>query len=74
MLIKSQTEYKLKSAPEDTISSVKFAPNSNQFLLVSAWDGTVRLYDIQQNSFRHKYSYDLPILDCCFTVSITFIL
>lgn len=69
MLIKSQTEYKLKSAPETTISSLKFGPNTNQFLLVSSWDGSVRLYDIQQNSFRHKYSHELPVLDCCFTVS-----
>lgn len=69
MLIKSQTEYKLKSPPEDAISSVKFGPNTNQFLLVSSWDGSVRLYDVMANSLRHKYSHDNPVLDCCFTVS-----
>lgn len=70
MLIKSQTEYKLKSPPEDAISSVKFGPNTNQFLLVSSWDGYVRLYDVIANSLRHKYSHNSPVLDCCFTVNI----
>jgi hypothetical protein len=67
--MKSQTEYKLKSPPEDAISSVKFGPNTNQFLLVSSWDGTVRLYDVTTNNLRHKYAHESPVLDCCFTVS-----
>jgi WD40 repeat protein len=41
------SEYQLKNGPEDGISSVKFGPNSNQFLLVSSWDTNVRLYDVQ---------------------------
>ncbi|KAJ3663012.1 hypothetical protein Zmor_007324 [Zophobas morio] len=65
--MKSQTEYKLKSPPEDAISAVKFGPNTNQFLLVSSWDGTVRLYDVTTNNLRHKYTHDAPVLDCCFT-------
>lgn len=73
MLIKPQTEYKLKSPPEDAISAVKFGPHSNQFLLVSSWDGTVRLYDVGVNSLRHKYSHESPVLDCCFTVSYSFV-
>lgn len=66
--MKSQTEYKLKSPPEDAISSVKFGPHTNQFLLVSSWDTSVRLYDVQANNLRHKYTHDAPVLDCCFTV------
>lgn len=66
MLIKSQTEYKLKSPPEDCISSVKFGPHTNQFLLVSSWDCTVRLYDVTTNSLRHKYNHDSSVLDVCF--------
>lgn len=67
--MKSQTEYKLKSPPEDAISSVKFGPHTNQFLLVSSWDGNVRLYDVTSNNLRHKYEHDSAVLDCCFTVS-----
>lgn len=64
----SRTEFKLKSLPEDAISSVKFAPKSNQFLLVSSWDCSVRLYDVTANIERHKYSHELPVLDVCFRV------
>ncbi|KAI4459662.1 mrna export factor and bub3 [Holotrichia oblita] len=70
MLIKSQTEYKIKSPPEDAISSVKFGPNTNQFLLVSSWDSSVRLYDVTTNNLRHKYSHEAPVLDCCFTDAV----
>ncbi|CAG4939583.1 unnamed protein product [Parnassius apollo] len=62
----SRTEFKLKSLPEDAISSVKFAPKSNQFLLVSSWDCSVRLYDVTANIERHKYNHELPVLDVCF--------
>lgn len=63
------SEFKLNDAPEDCISSVKFGPNSSQFLLVSSWDETVRLYDVQSNSMRAKYKHDRAVLDCCFHVS-----
>ncbi|XP_060527059.1 mitotic checkpoint protein BUB3 [Cylas formicarius] len=69
-MMKSQGEYKLKSTPEDAISSVKFGPNTNQFLLVSSWDSSVRLYDIGANSLRHKYIHDNAVLDCCFTDAV----
>jgi len=59
-------EFKLNNPPEDGISAVKFAPNSSQFLLVSSWDKTVRLYDVAANSMRMKYSHNDPVLDCCF--------
>lgn len=64
----SRTEFKLKSLPEDAISSVKFAPKSNQFLLLSSWDCSVRLYDVVANVERHKYNHELPVLDVCFRV------
>lgn len=66
----SRTEFKLKSLPDDAISSVKFAPKSNQFLLVSSWDCSVRLYDVTSNTERHKYNHELPVLDVCFRVRI----
>jgi len=62
------SETKLNSAPADGISAVKFAPNSSQFLLVSSWDCTVRLYDVTDNSLRMKYTHSTPVLDCCFQV------
>lgn len=73
--MKSQTEYKLKSPPTDAISAVKFGPNTNQFLLVSSWDGYVRLYDVIANNLRHKYGHESqvsPVLDCCFTDAVHF--
>lgn len=62
----TRTEFKLKSPPEDGISSVKFGPNSSQFLLVSSWDNSVTLYDIHANTVRMKYSHERPVLDVCF--------
>ena len=63
------TEVKLTNPPEDGISAVKFAPNSSQFVLVSSWDSSVRLYDVNENFMRMKYSHAAPVLDCCFQVS-----
>ncbi|KAJ8025970.1 Mitotic checkpoint protein BUB3 [Holothuria leucospilota] len=60
------SEFKLNDCPEDGISAVKFGPNSSQFLLVSSWDETVRLYDVQANTMRAKYKHDRAVLDCCF--------
>lgn len=59
-------EYKLNQGPEDSISAVKFSPSTGQFLLVSSWDCTVRLYDVAGNSMRIKYSHLAPVLDCAF--------
>ncbi|XP_002738187.1 mitotic checkpoint protein BUB3-like [Saccoglossus kowalevskii] len=59
-------EYKLSQCPDDGISAVKFGPNTSQFLLVSSWDSSVRLYDINANIMRTKYTHPEPVLDCCF--------
>ena len=61
-------EFKLDSAPDDGISSLKFGPNTSQYLLVSSWDSTVRLYDVVSNQMRVKYSHSAPVLDACFQV------
>uniref|UniRef100_A0A1I8JC31 WD_REPEATS_REGION domain-containing protein n=1 Tax=Macrostomum lignano TaxID=282301 RepID=A0A1I8JC31_9PLAT len=63
-----QTEVRLKEPPEDGISAVKFQPNSCQHLLVSSWDGSVRLYDVNKNSLRSTYYHQQPVLDCDFSV------
>ena len=62
----NKSEFRLKSAPEDGISSVRFGPNSSQFLLVSSWDKNVRLYDVTNNNLRVKYSHQRPVLSCAF--------
>jgi cell cycle arrest protein BUB3 len=63
-------ETQINQAPGDVISATKFSPNTNQFLLVSSWDTSVRLYDVANNNLRQKYYHDAPVLDCAFQVRI----
>ena len=67
-------ETKLKSPPEDAISSVMFSPGSSQFLLASSWDSSVRPYDVVSNSLRLKYNHERSVLDICFQVFCHFFL
>lgn len=69
-MAETPNEFQLKNPPNDGISNVKFGPNSSQFLLVSSWDSSVRLYDIVANNKRMEYFHSAPVLDCCFHVSI----
>jgi len=62
----NRSEFKLKNAPEDGISAVRFGPTSSQFLLVSSWDKHVRLYDVVNNNLRVKYAHQHPVLCCAF--------
>lgn len=66
-------EYKLNQGPEDGISAVKFSPSTAQFLLVSSWDCTVRLFDVVTNTMRMKYQHTAPVLDCAFYVGSRFL-
>ncbi|ELU09330.1 hypothetical protein CAPTEDRAFT_21337 [Capitella teleta] len=59
-------ESKLNNPPDDGISALKFGPGSSQFLLVSSWDCTVRLFDVSTNFMRMKYNHSAAVLDCCF--------
>lgn len=65
-ITETPNEFQLNSPPKDGISAVKFGPNSSQFLLVSSWDCSVRLYDVTANNMRMNYSHASPVLDCCF--------
>lgn len=67
-MMDKKTEIQLANAPTDCISSVKFGPNSSQFLLVSSWDCSVRLYDTVNNTTRQKFLHEAPVLDCAFQV------
>jgi len=60
-------EFSLRDSPRDTISSTKFSPTSSNFLFVSSWDSTARLYDIGNNSLRTKFEHSSPVLDVCFS-------
>lgn len=68
-MMDKKNEIQLHNAPSDVISSCKFAPNSNQFVLVTSWDCTLRLYDTVNNIQRHKFLHDAPVLDCAFQVN-----
>jgi WD40 repeat protein len=64
-----KTEIQINYAPQDTISSLSFAPESSQYLIASSWDGTVRLYDTTNNNLRQKYIHNCPVLDVAFQVN-----
>lgn len=65
-MTEAPNEHRLQCPPNDGISSLQFGPNSNQFLLVSSWDNSVRLYDALNNTMRLKYHHNGPVLDCSF--------
>lgn len=60
------SEFQLKDAPKDGISSVDFSPSLSNYLLASSWDGTLRIYDVNENSMKNKFDDKLPFLDCCY--------
>ncbi|CAF3912038.1 unnamed protein product, partial [Rotaria magnacalcarata] len=64
------TEHHLLNSPTDGITAVHFSPNNqSQFLIASSWDCGVRLYDVNQHTFRQMYKHAGPVLDCCFADS-----
>uniref|UniRef100_A0A0A9Z895 Mitotic checkpoint protein BUB3 n=1 Tax=Lygus hesperus TaxID=30085 RepID=A0A0A9Z895_LYGHE len=65
--VNGRSEFKLSYNTSDTISSVRFSPNSNHYLLISSWDSHVTLFDIQANRVKTSYDHDgCPVLDSCF--------
>lgn len=62
----SSNEFRLNQPPKDGISSVKFSPNTFQFLLVSYWVMLVHLYNVLANCMRLKYQHTSAVLDCTF--------
>lgn len=66
-----KAETQLQDISTDVLSAIEFAPASNQYLAISSWDGTVRLFDIQNPSrCRQKFGFESPVLDIAFAVSI----
>lgn len=62
-------EYQINSPPTDGISNVTFGPNN--FLLVSSWDSSTRLYDVVNNHMRAKFDHQDAVLDCSFITATT---
>lgn len=69
MLAPGQTTV-LRSPPDDGITSLSFAPNSDR-LLLSSWDGTVRLYDTRTDSQEQLHETSAPALDASFALDDT---
>lgn len=63
-----KSEYRLNNIPDEAISAIKFCESSDEFLLVSSWDSSVRLLDIVDNNMVFKYMHKSPVLDCVFMV------
>jgi cell cycle arrest protein BUB3 len=64
----NNVQYSLNDPPEDGITKVLFGQKQKikDILLVTSWDGNVRLYDTDKNSLLRKIDMESPILDCCF--------
>jgi cell cycle arrest protein BUB3 len=60
---------KLPSGPSDGITNVVFGQTKSNRLLVSSWDGSVRLYDARSSSkvpLLSSATCSGPVLDCSF--------
>ena len=62
----------LRNPPTDGISSVKFAPKCN-LLLITSWDSSVRLHDVDSNVQKSKYEHSEPVLDGCFGIDASYV-
>lgn len=56
---------KFENPIRDAISRIRFAPESNN-LLISSWDSSLRLYDVDSFTLRVEVPSEAALLDCCF--------
>ncbi|KAM7251683.1 hypothetical protein ACFE04_023566 [Oxalis oulophora] len=56
----------LHNPPADGVTNLRFSHYSDDHLLVSSWDKTVRLYDANANVLRGEFMHGSAVLDCCF--------
>lgn len=60
-------QYELSDAPSDSISSLKFAPQTPSRLVVASWDKNVYLFDVLNGGqVLRKYEHRAPVLDICY--------
>jgi len=64
------TEFEVVQPPADGISSMSFSPAPANFLMVTSWDQTVRLYDVVSNTMRTKFDVSCPVLSGCISSPI----
>ena len=66
-------ENEVNDPPHDGVTTVQYFPSTNNIdsLLVSSWDGSLRVYDTARNSCVYKWTNidDVPLLDCCWSNS-----
>ncbi|XP_039047212.1 mitotic checkpoint protein BUB3.3-like isoform X4 [Hibiscus syriacus] len=55
----------LENPIRDAISRIRFAPQSNN-LLISSWDSSLRLLEVDCSQLRLEASSEAALLDCCF--------
>ncbi|XP_009788126.1 mitotic checkpoint protein BUB3.3 isoform X1 [Nicotiana sylvestris] len=55
----------LEDPIRDAISRIRFGPHSNN-LLISSWDSSLRLYDVDSSKLRMEAPGKAALLDCCF--------
>ncbi|KAG2236308.1 WD40-repeat-containing domain protein [Thamnidium elegans] len=60
------SQYELRDSPTDGITQICFSPYNKDLLLVSSWDKTLRLYNVESNELLQKIETDAGILACCF--------
>eukprot|EP00919_Chromeraceae_sp_WS-2016_P081435 GHVR01192352.1.p1 GENE.GHVR01192352.1~~GHVR01192352.1.p1 ORF type:complete len:320 (+),score=53.11 GHVR01192352.1:69-1028(+) len=59
--------FELSDAPEDCITKVQYSPvKGDNKLLVSSWDGNLRLYDTDNRTLKAAHGAGSPVLDCAF--------
>ncbi|KAI9025822.1 mitotic checkpoint protein BUB3-like protein [Phycomyces nitens] len=59
-------QFEIADPPRDGISSLAFNPQDSNQLLVSSWDSTVRLYDVQHNQQLLQFDHEGAVLEACF--------
>jgi len=62
-----EKEWELNPAPSDGITSLRI--KDNKLLLVSSWDTSVRLYDLELRQQKGLYHQKAAVLDCTFVSS-----
>eukprot|EP00966_Prymnesium_polylepis_P117508 2716329-Prymnesium_polylepis.1 len=58
-------ETTLKDPPKDGVTAARFAADGRS-LIVSSWDSSLRLYDVDANDVRSQLLQPCPLLDVDF--------
>ncbi|KAI8336872.1 WD40-repeat-containing domain protein [Choanephora cucurbitarum] len=60
------SQIELNDPPKDGITNLTFHPSDPSLLLVSSWDKTLRIYNVETNRLVQQFTSESAILDCCF--------